>query len=75
MNVVIADISPDTLATAEANLSEQGIPVLALTADARIEADWNRVAETATGRFGAIHALINNAGVGGGGSSGPIEDH
>ena len=75
MNVVIADISSDTLATAEANLSEQGIPVLALTADARIEADWNRVAETATGRFGAIHALINNAGVGGGGSSGPIEDH
>ena len=38
MNVVIADISPDTLATAEATLSEQGIPVLALTADARSEA-------------------------------------
>ena len=75
MNVVIADISPDTLATAEANLSEQGIPFLALTADARIEADWKMVTETAMARFGAIHALINNAGVGGGGSSGPIEDH
>jgi NAD(P)-dependent dehydrogenase (short-subunit alcohol dehydrogenase family) len=30
MNVVIADISPDTLATAEATLSEQGISVLAI---------------------------------------------
>ena len=75
MNVVIADISSDTLATAEATLSEQGIPVLALTADARSEADWDRVADAALGRFGAIHALMNNAGVGGGGSSGPIEDH
>jgi len=75
MNVVIADISPDTLATAEATLSKQGIPVLALTADARSEADWVRVADAALGRFGAIHALMNNAGVGGGGSTGPIEDH
>ncbi|MGB0323894.1 MAG: SDR family oxidoreductase, partial [Luminiphilus sp.] len=65
----------DTLATAEATLNEQGIPVLALTADARSEADWDRVADAAVGRFGAIHALMNNAGVGGGGSSGPIEDH
>ena len=75
MNVVITDISPDTLAIAEATLNEQGIPVLALTADARSEADWDRVADAALGRFGAIHALMNNAGVGGGGSTGPIEDH
>ena len=75
MNVVITDISPDTLAIAEATLSEQGIPVLALPADARSESDWNRVAEAALSRFGEIHALMNNAGVGGGGSSGPIEDH
>ena len=75
MNVVITDISPDTLATAEATLNEQDIPVLALTADARSEADWDRVANAALERFGAIHALMNNAGVGGGGSSGPIEDH
>ena len=75
MNVVITDISPDMLAIAEATLSEQGIPVLALPADARSESDWNRVAEAALSRFGEIHALMNNAGVGGGGSSGPIEDH
>ncbi len=75
MNVVITDISPDTLAKAEASLSEQSIPVLALTADARSEGDWNRITEAAIARFGAIHALMNNAGVGGGGSSGPIEDH
>ena len=75
MNVVITDISPDTLATAESTLNEQDIPVLALTADARSEADWDRVANAALERFGAIHALMNNAGVGGGGSSGPIEDH
>ena len=44
MNVVITDISPDTLATAEATLSEQGIPVLALPADARSESGTPSVA-------------------------------
>jgi NAD(P)-dependent dehydrogenase (short-subunit alcohol dehydrogenase family) len=37
MNVVITDVSTDTLSAAEARLSEQGIHVLAMEADARKE--------------------------------------
>ena len=74
MNVVITDVSTDTLSVAEARLSEQGIHVLAMEADARKESDWERVASAALDKFGAIHAVMNNAGVGGGGSSGPIEE-
>ena len=75
MNVVITDISPEMLKTAETTLSEQGINVLAINADARKESDWNQVANAAAETFGAIHALVNNAGVGGSGSTGPIEQH
>lgn len=75
MNVVITDVSTDMLRKAEAALSEQGIVVLALEADARKESEWERVADAALDEFGAIHAVMNNAGVGGGGSSGPIEEH
>ena len=75
MNVVITDISTETLAQAQAKLSDQGIAVLALPADVRKEADWERVVEATIAQFGAIHGLMNNAGVGGGGSSGPIEEH
>ena len=74
MNVVITDVSTDMLSKAEATLSEQGIAVLAMEADARKESEWERVAAAALDKFGAIHAVMNNAGVGGGGSSGPIEE-
>lgn len=74
MNVVITDVSTDMLRKAEAMLAEQGISVLAMEADARKESEWERVTAAALDRFGAIHAVMNNAGVGGGGSSGPIEE-
>ncbi len=74
MNVVITDISTDMLERAESALSAQGIAVLAITADARKEHEWEHVAAKALEKFGAIHAVMNNAGVGGGGSSGPIEE-
>ena len=74
MNVVITDVSTNMLSKAEATLSEQGIAVLAMEADARKESEWERVAAAALDKFGAIHAVMNNAGVGGGGSSGPIEE-
>lgn len=65
MNIVISDISEATLAQAEKALTDAGISVLAIRADARHEADWQRVADAAVERFGGIHALMNNAGVGG----------
>ena len=73
MNVVITDISTETLAHAQAGLSDQGITVLALTADVRKEADWQRVVEATIAQFGAIHGLMNNAGVGGGAQAVPLK--
>ena len=40
MNIVISDISEATLAHAEQALTDAGISVLAVRADARHEADW-----------------------------------
>jgi NAD(P)-dependent dehydrogenase (short-subunit alcohol dehydrogenase family) len=65
MNIVLADINAAELANAEKSLLEQGVAVLAVPLDAADAAQWQRVAEQAIERFGKIHMLVNNAGVGG----------
>ena len=49
-----------------------GIHVLAALLDVADEMQWKSVAEKAVERFGKVHMVVNNAGVGG--DSGPIED-
>lgn len=66
MNIVLADIEAPALAKAEASLNEAGVPVHAVEMDVAIRDDWRRTADEATARFGAVHLLLNNAGVGGG---------
>ncbi len=66
MNIVITDIEAAPLAAAESALSEAGVDVLAIEMDVALREDWARTAEAATARFGDIHMLVNNAGVGGG---------
>jgi NAD(P)-dependent dehydrogenase (short-subunit alcohol dehydrogenase family) len=63
MNVVIADIRDDHLEQAAAEL---GAPerVLALKLDVTDRAAYARAADAAEARFGSIHVLCNNAGVG-----------
>lgn len=65
MNVVLADIDVARLQQAEAELSGEGITVLTLALDVADEIQWQRVAEQTLARFGKIHMLVNNAGVGG----------
>ena len=65
MNVVIADINSKQLEKARLNLEELGVPVLALTLDVADTAQWKTVAHQALERFGKVHMLVNNAGVGG----------
>ncbi len=65
MNIVLADINETQLQHAEKSLREQGVPVLAVTLDAADSAQWENVAQRTTERFGKIHMLVNNAGVGG----------
>lgn len=65
MNVVLADINTDALASAQTELSRLGINVLGLSLDVASEQQWQSVAEHCVNHFGNIHMLVNNAGVGG----------
>ena len=66
MNIVLADIEAAPLADAEKALREAGIPVLAVEMDVAVLEDWQRTAAATVERFGAVHLLVNNAGVSGG---------
>jgi NAD(P)-dependent dehydrogenase (short-subunit alcohol dehydrogenase family) len=65
MKAVLADVQEDALARAERELLDAGADVLAVPTDV---ADADAVAslrDAALDRFGAVHVLCNNAGVGG----------
>ena len=72
MNIVLADIDEKNLLKSSAELELLGIPVLAALLDVADEMQWKSVAEKAVERFGKVHMVVNNAGVGG--DSGPIEN-
>ena len=72
MNIVLADIDEKNLLKSTAELESLGIPVLAASLDVADEMQWKSVAEKAVERFGKVHMVVNNAGVGG--DSGPIEN-
>lgn len=65
MSVVIADINAEQLSLARSELEALEIPVLACELDVADTAAWESVASQAIARFGKIHMLVNNAGVGG----------
>jgi NAD(P)-dependent dehydrogenase (short-subunit alcohol dehydrogenase family) len=75
MNIVIADIEAQPLAAAREALAAAGVAVEAVEMDVAIREDWSRLLEASTTRFGNIHMLINNAGVGGGmGALGSLDE-
>jgi NAD(P)-dependent dehydrogenase (short-subunit alcohol dehydrogenase family) len=63
MNVVIADIRPDHLESAAATLGGRH-DVLLLQLDVTDRGAMQRVADRVEARFGKLHVLCNNAGVG-----------
>jgi NAD(P)-dependent dehydrogenase (short-subunit alcohol dehydrogenase family) len=71
MKVVIADIEAASLKEAEHELTGQGADTLAVVTDVADEASLGALRDRALERFGAVHVVHNNAGVGGGG---PIWD-
>lgn len=64
MQLVLADIEQDALDAAAAELRALGAEVLPLRTDVSRLEDVEALAERAFGRFGAVHLLCNNAGVG-----------
>jgi NAD(P)-dependent dehydrogenase (short-subunit alcohol dehydrogenase family) len=64
LNVVAADVQDDALAAAVRRLEGHGVDVLAVRVDVSKEADVQRLVEQTLERFGAVHVVCNNAGVG-----------
>jgi NAD(P)-dependent dehydrogenase (short-subunit alcohol dehydrogenase family) len=67
MKVVLADIEEPALARAERTLKAKGAPVLAVKTDVSKAEEVEELARRTYEKFGAVHVLCNNAGVGAGG--------
>jgi NAD(P)-dependent dehydrogenase (short-subunit alcohol dehydrogenase family) len=67
MKLVLADVQQDALDRVKAELEGQGAQVLAQRCDVRHAAEVQALADATMARFGAVHLVFNNAGVGSGG--------
>ncbi|MBI1736612.1 MAG: glucose 1-dehydrogenase [Candidatus Rokubacteria bacterium] len=61
--VAVADIDEKSAKETVAQIERAGGEGVAVVGDVALEADVRRMVEDATGRFGALHVLYNNAGV------------
>ncbi|HEX5614615.1 MAG TPA: SDR family NAD(P)-dependent oxidoreductase [Acidimicrobiia bacterium] len=69
MHVVLGDVEADALAAAGDTLAAAGAQVLTHVTDVTDAAQVQALADATIERFGAVHIVCNNAGVGGGGLS------
>ncbi len=69
MKVVLADIEEPALTEAATALRTRGATVLAVQTDVARPSDIDALARKTLDAFGAVHVLVNNAGVGAGGSA------
>lgn len=67
MHLVLADVQQEALAETAAELAAKGAQVLAMPCDVRKGEQVEALAGAAMARFGAVHLVFNNAGVGAGG--------
>ncbi|GAA4011545.1 SDR family oxidoreductase [Actimicrobium antarcticum] len=67
MKLVLADVQQDALDRVKTELEALGAEVLALRCDVRHAEEVQALADATMARFGAVHLLFNNAGVGSGG--------
>ena len=67
MKLVLADVQQDALDKTRAELEAQGAQVLAVRCDVRKAEQVQALADATMEKFGAVHLVFNNAGVGSGG--------
>ena len=74
-SVVLADVQTDALDAAAAEVGAHGIETLTRRTDVSKREDVDELAAATMERFGAVHVVCNNAGVGGAGDPwlGPLE--
>jgi len=69
MKLVLADIDDENLTKAESELRGQGGTVLSVRTDVSKRSEVEELARQTLDVFGQVHLLVNNAGVGAGGSA------
>jgi NAD(P)-dependent dehydrogenase (short-subunit alcohol dehydrogenase family) len=67
MKIVLADVEGNSLELAATELRAQGAEVLSMLCDVRKGPQVQALADAAMKRYGAVHLVFNNAGVGSGG--------
>lgn len=65
VNVVLADVEEGALAAAESKIRAHGVDTLAVTTDVRKVESVEALLAASVARFGRVHVICNNAGVGG----------
>jgi len=63
MRIVLADVEPNALARAEAEMKAAGAEVISVRTDVSKAADVEALAQKTLAAFGAVHLVANNAGV------------
>ena len=74
VKVMLCDIEEEALAKAVADLKLNNADVDSVRADVSLKAELQAAADATVARYGKIHILVNNAGVGGGGGYGRWTD-
>ena len=74
VKVMLCDIEEEALAKAVADLKLTNADVDSVRADVSLKAELQAAADATVARYGKIHILVNNAGVGGGGGYGQWTD-
>lgn len=74
VKVMLCDIEEAALTNAIADLKLTNVDVDAVRADVSLKAELQAAADATVARYGKIHILVNNAGVGGGGGYGQWTD-
>jgi NAD(P)-dependent dehydrogenase (short-subunit alcohol dehydrogenase family) len=74
VKVMLCDIEEQALAKAVADLKRTNADVDGVKADVSLKAELQAAADATVARYGKVHILVNNAGVGGGGGYGQWSD-
>lgn len=74
VKVMLCDIEQESLDRAVAELKRTNADVDGVKADVSLKAELQAAAEATIARYGKVHILVNNAGVGGGGGYGEWTD-
>ena len=65
LDIVLADVQEDALAAATTRIEGHGVRALAVRTDVSKAESVQQLADATISRFGSVHVVCNNAGVGG----------